>query len=65
MYIRNIEKIERKFECGSLLGKYLIRQGVPVLSQANNKYYFADTEWLRKQLDSMPWIYHWMGGSFE
>jgi hypothetical protein len=55
MYIRNIQKIPRKFICGSLLAHYLMSHDVPLLSQEKTRFFFAETDLLRQQLQTLPW----------
>lgn len=57
MYISNADKITqgRVYKCGQLVGKYLIKQGIPLLSQQDDyTMVFSKTKRLQKALDDMP-----------
>ena len=56
MYISNADKITqgKVYKCGQLVGKYLIKQGIPLLSQQDNYMVFSKTKRLQKALDDMP-----------
>lgn len=55
MYIRNLSSTSiPAFECGACLANYLIRNSLPLLSQKDKSYYFAETKELRDLLDHVP-----------
>lgn len=55
MYISNINNIKtRTYKCGRVIGKYLIKQGVPLLSQTNGIMIFSNNKKLREVLNKMP-----------
>lgn len=58
MYVRNLNQTSiPAFQCGSYLAIYLIKHDLPLLSQKDGIFYFADTETLRNTLEKSPlWI---------
>ena len=55
MYIKNAEIVKgNKYCCGRVVGKYLIKKGVPLLSRDGNKMVFANTKKLQGILLDMP-----------
>lgn len=55
MFITNIDNTSKKYyECGELIGKYLIKSGIPVLSKVDNTMVFAKTKKLQKAINNMP-----------
>lgn len=55
MFISNIDnKDKRYYECGRLVGNYLIKSGVPVLSRIDGRMIFAKTKKLQKAINDMP-----------
>ena len=56
MYIKNeTEFLEKKFRCNQRVANHLIYTcGLPVLSIAKKKYYFATTQELRDAIDNLP-----------
>ena len=55
MFISNIDNKDKKYyECGKLIGNYLIKSGIPMLSRVDNKMVFAKTKKLQKAIDNMP-----------
>lgn len=55
MYIRNAEVVTNKYECKKRIANHLINKGIPLLSQKDGIFYFAQTENLQKVLDKLPW----------
>jgi len=55
MYIKNIETVKgSKYYCGRMIGNYLIKKGIPLLSRDGNKMVFANTKKLQGVLFNMP-----------
>jgi len=55
MFIRNIENTSKSFyECGNVVGKFLIKSGVPVLARTDKGMVFAKTKKLQKVINDMP-----------
>lgn len=56
MYIRNIEKIDNKrlYKCGKIVGKYLEKKGMPLISKKDNQWIFSNTKALKKVISEMP-----------
>lgn len=55
MYISNTNDLKNKYyECSSLIGKYLIKKGIPLLSLNGKKMVFSKTKRLQKVIDNMP-----------
>lgn len=56
MYIANIDNSNNKYyECGRIIGKYLVKHGLPLLSvNDKGKMMFAKTEKLQKVMNTMP-----------
>lgn len=42
------------YQCGVVVGKYLIHKGVPLLSRGDKYMVFAHTKKLQNELDNMP-----------
>ena len=62
MFIKNLKKDETRFYyCNNLVGKYLEKKGIPLLSQKDGQMIFAKTEKLQKVLDSMPFYIKVLG----
>lgn len=55
--IRNSEVIKNKFSCNKVVANYLQKNGVPLLSVKDNKYFFIENNRLKEVLDNMPF---WM-----
>jgi hypothetical protein len=57
MYITNPESIKGKIKTTEKIGKYLIKNKIPVLSIDRHVYYFSDTEEVRQMMESLPlWL---------
>jgi len=56
MYIINPSKITKKYQCKIHTYKYLIAQGIPLLSRDGSAYYFSDTKILREHLNNVPFV---------
>lgn len=55
MFITNLDnKNNRYYECGKIVGNYLIKSGIPALSRNNKVMLFAKTDRLQKAIDNMP-----------
>ena len=55
MFISNLDNKDKKYyECGKLIGNYLIKSGIPMLSRIDNKMVFAKTKKIQKAVDNMP-----------
>ena len=55
MYISNLDNTNKRYyECGKVIGNYLIKQGVPLLSQTNGIMIFSNNKKLREVLNKMP-----------
>lgn len=55
MYVSNAEYIKSKrYECGKLVGKYLIKRGFPLLSQRKKVMIFSKTRKLQEAINTMP-----------
>ena len=55
MFISNLDNKDKKYyECSKLIGNYLIKSGIPMLSRVDNKMVFAKTKKLQKAIDNMP-----------
>jgi hypothetical protein len=54
MYIRNPSSISKTLKFNSIIGKYIINKGVPVVSIENGKYLFTDTNKLQEVVQSLP-----------
>lgn len=55
MYIVNLNKSSgRYYECGKIVAKYLAKQGIPIISRLNGRYFFAKTINLQNCLNKMP-----------
>lgn len=55
MFISNLDNKDKKYyECSKLIGNYLIKSGIPMLSRVGNKMVFAKTKKLQKAIDNMP-----------
>jgi hypothetical protein len=55
MYIKNPETIKQKYVCGKKMAKYLMKKRLPLLSQDFKRYYFSDTDELKKIISEIPW----------
>lgn len=57
MFISNLEiENDKYYVCGKMIGKYLIKQGLPLLSRKDNKMVFSKTEELQKVISEMPFL---------
>lgn len=55
MFISNLTNEDKRYyECGKLIGNYLIKSGVPMLSRTGNKMVFAKTDKLQSVINNMP-----------
>lgn len=57
MFIRNSTKTlnpNRIYLCGKVIGKYLIKHQIPLLSRYDKKMAFANTEELQKEMKNIP-----------
>ena len=55
MYISNPNDLKKQYyQCSKIIGKYLIKQGIPLLSIKDNKMIFSKTKRLQKAIDNMP-----------
>lgn len=57
MYISNIDNTNKKYyECGKVIGNYLIKAGIPMLSNKDGIMIFAKTKKLQKAINEMPFL---------
>lgn len=55
MYIVNSQKIRgATYCCHELVGKYLEKNGIPVLAKVDNHWQFKQNERLQKALSTLP-----------
>lgn len=55
MFINNLkENHSRFYYCNKIVGKYLIRKGIPLLSISNRMMIFSKTKELQEVIDKMP-----------
>ena len=55
MFISNLDNKDKKYyECGEIVGNYLIKNGIPMLARENGLMLFAKTKRLQKVIDNMP-----------
>nr|DAG31333.1 MAG TPA: hypothetical protein [Caudoviricetes sp.] len=55
MFISNLDNKDKKYyECGKIVGNYLIKSGIPVLSRKDGAMLFARTNKLQKVINNMP-----------
>ena len=58
MFISNIDSdSHRYYVCGKVIGNYLIKSGIPLLSRLEGKMVFSKTHKLQKVLSDMPSFY--------
>lgn len=59
MFVSNIEDVSQKgyYKCGKVIGKYLIKKGIPLLSYEDKVMIFAKTKKLQKAIQTMPFLY--------
>lgn len=58
MFISNIDSgSHRYYVCGKVIGNYLIKSGIPLLSRLEGKMVFSKTQKLQKVLSNMPSFY--------
>lgn len=58
MYISNASELKKikTFRCNRIIGNYLIKKGIPLLSRDNNYMIFAYTNILKEAIDNMPFF---------
>ena len=55
MFISNLNNKDKKYyECGKIVGNYLIKNGIPMLAREDGLMLFAKTKRLQKVIDDMP-----------
>ena len=55
MFISNLDNDNKRYyECGKLVGNYLIKSGIPLLGQRDRIMMFAKTKKLQNAIDKMP-----------
>ena len=56
MFISNADTVVQGsiYQCSIIVGKYLIKKGIPLLSQNDNYMVFARTKKLQEALDNTP-----------
>lgn len=54
MFVRNIDSLKHVYSCNTILGKYIEKQGQPVLGKHGKIYYFARTKKLNDILSNLP-----------
>lgn len=55
MYVSNNENLKAKtYRCGKVVGEYLIKAGIPLLSRDGNEMVFSNTKKLQAVLREMP-----------
>ena len=55
MFISNLDNDNKRYyECGKLVGNYLIKSGIPLLGQRDGTMMFAKTKKLQNAIDKMP-----------
>lgn len=62
MYIREFKKEDlnnkRYYKCNIIIGRYLIKKNIPLLSRIDNTMVFVKTKRLKDILDNMPFYLH-------
>ena len=55
MFISNLDNDNKRYyECGKLVGNYLIKSGITLLGQRDRTMMFAKTKKLQNAIDKMP-----------
>lgn len=56
MFISNFKSVDtiKYYTCNNVIGKYLTKRGIPLLSRVDNKMIFVKTNKLQEALDKMP-----------
>ncbi len=62
MYILNPtqDQLVSWFQCRERVAKYLIKEGLPIISIKDGFYYFVKTDKLQEVLDKMPFWLKWL-----